>query len=128
MRIALALLMIAHGIAHLVGFVVPWRLKELPEVPHRTTILQGTVDLGETGVRVYGCAWLVLGVAFAALAAGTLFRATWWYRGSLVAVGVSTLFCVLSWPETRFGVLANVLILVLAVAGVRLGWLDIAAK
>jgi len=102
MRVALALLMIVHGIAHLVGFVVPWRLIELPAQPYRTTILRGAVDFGEAGIRLYAGAWLILAVSFAALAAGLLLRAQWWYRGSLLAGGVSALLCVLSWPDTRF--------------------------
>jgi hypothetical protein len=36
MRFALAALLIVHGVAHLVGFVVPWRLVASPEVPCRT--------------------------------------------------------------------------------------------
>src|SRR5437867_292805 len=102
MRVALALLMIVHGIAHLVGFVVPWRLIELPAQPYRTTILRGAVDFGEAGIRLYAGAWLILAVSFAALAAGLLLRAQWWYRDSLLAGGVSALLCVLSWPDTRF--------------------------
>jgi hypothetical protein len=41
MRFALSALLIAHGVAHLVGFVVPWKLLSTAEVPYRTTILGG---------------------------------------------------------------------------------------
>jgi hypothetical protein len=33
MRIVAALVLLVHGVSHLVGFVVPWRLATLPEVP-----------------------------------------------------------------------------------------------
>ncbi len=46
MRIALALLMITHSIAHLMGFVVPWQLMNLSDAPYRTTILRGVLILG----------------------------------------------------------------------------------
>lgn len=32
MRFALALLFLAHGVAHLPGFLVAWRLRVLPEL------------------------------------------------------------------------------------------------
>ncbi len=41
MRLALSALLMAHGGAHLVGFVVPWKLLSTAEVPYRTTILGG---------------------------------------------------------------------------------------
>ena len=71
MRILLAALLIGHGIAHLVGFVVPWRLVTSAEVPYRTTMLAGSVDLGAAGVRLLGIVWLLVGVA-CALVAGML--------------------------------------------------------
>jgi hypothetical protein len=46
MRFVAALVLIVHGVAHLVGFVVPWRLATLPEVPYRSTILGGRLEVG----------------------------------------------------------------------------------
>src|SRR5947199_17315 len=61
MRWLLAGLLIAHGIAHVVGFVVPWKILTSKEMPYRTTILASSVDLGETGARLLGRMWLGVG-------------------------------------------------------------------
>jgi hypothetical protein len=47
MRIVLALLLLAHGVAHLPGFLVSWQLRSFPEMPYRTAFLGGSVDVGE---------------------------------------------------------------------------------
>jgi hypothetical protein len=47
MRIVLAVLMVAHGIAHLPGVLVSWQLRSFPEMPFRTTtILGSSLDVG----------------------------------------------------------------------------------
>ena len=74
-------LCVIHGIAHVVGFVVPWRIVTSIEQPYRTTVLQGRIDLGDLGIRLYGLGWLTIAVSFAAIAAGVLLRseATSWF-------------------------------------------------
>jgi hypothetical protein len=117
MRIVLALLLGAHGFAHVVGFLVTWRLVKSTDVPYHTTILNGAVDLGHAGIRLYGVAWLLLAAAFVAVAAGLWLQAPWWYAAGAAAVAASLLFCMLGWPETRIGLLVNILLIGLAVMG-----------
>ena len=62
MRVALAALLIVHGVAHLVGFVVPWKLVSTVEMPYRTTILGGMADVGDVGARTLGVIWLMAAI------------------------------------------------------------------
>jgi hypothetical protein len=121
-RFILAGLLTVHAVAHLVGFVVPWRLMTSAEVPYRTTILSGAIDIGATGVRLLGVGWLLVALAFLVLAGGVVLRASWWPAAVLTVVAVSFVLCVLGWPESRFGIAANILILALLAAGTRFGW------
>jgi hypothetical protein len=123
LRLGLALLLLAHAIAHVVGFVVPWRLATLSDMPYRTTVLGGAFDLGPTGIRLYGLLWLGLAIAFAVAAGALLLRLPWWYRLTLIGAPWSLAMCVASWPDTRLGVAANLVLLVLAIAGTHAGWL-----
>jgi len=68
MRVVLAAFVLVHGIAHLPGFVVPWRLAALSELPYKTTLLNGTLDVGEGGIRIVGLLWLFAGLGCAAAA------------------------------------------------------------
>jgi hypothetical protein len=125
MRLVLAALLTVHAVAHLVGFVVPWRLVTSAEVPYRTTVLAGSIDIGSTGVRLLGLGWLLVALACAALAGGVILRASWWHAVALPVVVVSLVMCILGWPDSRFGILANSLILALLLGGTRAGWLAV---
>lgn len=52
MRFFVALILFGHGFAHLVGFVVPWRMTTLPQMPYKTTVLADAIDVGNAGIRV----------------------------------------------------------------------------
>ena len=73
-------------------------------------------------MRLVGILWLLVAVAFVSVSAGVLQHATWWYRESLAIVMVSLVLCILGWPESRPGMVANVLILLLLIVGSVLGW------
>lgn len=119
MRYALVALLVLHGIAHLVGFAGPWLLVASAETPYRTTVLQGRVDLGEWGIRIYGLGWLTLAIGCAVVAFGVTARSTWWLVALESLILLSVIFCVLGWPESRLGVPANIVMILVAFAAIR---------
>lgn len=122
MRIVLALLLLGHGVAHLPGFLVAWRLRSFPELPYHTTVLGGTLDVGDGGMRVLGGAWALLAMLVALSAVGVLLR----WEGVLAPLpwilAASLAICLLGWPEARLGVLANLVLLGMVLAAARMGW------
>lgn len=122
MRFALAILMALHGVAHLVGFAVPWRLVENEDMPRGTTLLAGLVDVGEEGIRMVGLLWLALAVAFFAASFATWTARPSWVSLTVAVAGTSLLFSAVGWPAARIGVFVNAAILLLVGAGLRLGW------
>jgi hypothetical protein len=120
MRSVLAVLLVAHAVAHVVGFAVPWRLAILADVPYRTTIVNGLIDLGPAGIKAVGVIWLLVAVAFGTIGVAVLARTSWWYPVLLPLIGTSVVLCVLQWPDTRFGLLANGVILALLLVGLGL--------
>jgi hypothetical protein len=113
MRIALMVLMAVHGIAHLPGFVVPWRLASLDEMPYGTTLLGGHLDVGAAGVRVVGVLWLLAALSFWAAAAGAALDAGWWVPLAAAAAAASLVLCGFGWPYARIGIPVNAAVLVL---------------
>lgn len=111
MKYAIAALLAGHGVAHLVGFLVSWRLMEAPEMPYRTTILQGAIDLADGGIRVYGVIWLMLALGFGASAVMVVAGSDIWQRLALALAAASLVMCALGWPETRIGLAVNLGIL-----------------
>jgi hypothetical protein len=111
-----------HGLIHLIGFVVPWRIAEVEGFAYRTTVLGGSVELGATGVQVVGLAWLAIAVGFVVAAAG-VWRRSSWALGLTAALAIASLVvCALGLPETMAGIVVNV-----AILG-ALGWMTFAGR
>jgi hypothetical protein len=123
MKIAFSVLLLIHAFAHLVGFVVPWGLVQLEDMPYRTTLLAGRLDVGHGGIRAMGILWLLSAIAFVGSAATLLVETEWWSQLLFWAVVFSFVLCLLGWPDSRFGLVINLLVLVLLLIGTRSGWL-----
>jgi hypothetical protein len=123
MRVALALLMALHGVAHLVGFLVPWRLMTSEDAPYGTTVLAGRLDLGETGIRAFGMLWLLAGFAFWITAVGAVTNRPSWLGMAWFVASASLILSLFGLPDSRIGVPVNVLILAVLALGPRFGWL-----
>lgn len=118
MRMAFAVFLLLHGIAHGVGFVGSWQLGEFRAAPLDTTLLGGRLDIGVAGIRAVGILWLVTGLAFAVCAVGVWRSLEWWPSVTSGVVIFSLVMSVLGWPGARIGVALNLAILVgLVVSG-----------
>lgn len=124
MKILFALFLALHGVAHLVGFAVPWGLVDSAQTPHKTTVLAGAVDLGETGIRVFGVIWLLLAIAFLVGAWAVATTQPWVVRWLWVITVASLVASTVSWPEARIGVVIDLALIVLLAASTRVAWLS----
>lgn len=122
MRIALALAMVLHGAAHLVGFAESWQLSLTDSVPFKTTVLSGRVDLGMVGIRVGGILWLLAALAFGLEAAGAIMSTEWWASMALTTAIASMVMSVIWWPEARVGVAVNAMLIIALLVGRRFGF------
>jgi hypothetical protein len=120
MRFVLAFFLLAHGVAHLVGFVSSWKLATLAELPYKTTVFSGRIDVGDTGIRVLGVVWLLTALAFLVAAFAVATETGWAVRFTLAAVIASLILCVVGWPDARIGVAVNVGLALLLAIGARL--------
>ena len=120
MRFVFAVLLVAHGVAHLVGFVSSWKLATLAELPYKTVVFSGRVDVGDVGIRMMGVLWLLAALGFLAAAFAVTTETGWAVRFTLAAVVASLILCVVGWPDARIGVAVNVGLALLLAIGARL--------
>jgi hypothetical protein len=110
--IVLALLLLAHGFAHLVGFVGPWKIGAPdPKRPYTTTLLAGRLDGGDTGSRVVGILWLGGAAAFGVLALAVLTSAFWWQPAAVWIASYSLVLAILGLPGSWAGIGVNAVLL-----------------
>ena len=106
----LAFLLLAHGIAHVPGFLVNWQIASFPDLPYRTTIFGTSVDVGPGSIRLLGLCWIATAIVLVVLASAVAFNVPlrpWAIPAALI---LSPLLCAAGWPEARLGLIANVVI------------------
>jgi hypothetical protein len=118
-RLAAAAFLVAHGVAHVVGFLASWRLGQFAGGGLDTRVLDGNLEVGDAGLRVVGILWLVAALAFVWAAAAVGLNRPHWGRTVAVVAGLSLALCVVGLPQAVIGVLVNLAIL-MAVAATTL--------
>ena len=64
MNIIFAAYLMIHGFAHIIGFIVFWRISEIEGITYKTTIFNGKIDVADFGIRIIGIIWLLLSLTF----------------------------------------------------------------
>ena len=111
LRYVLPVVMLAHGLAHLPGFVTAWRLRTLPDFPYHTLVLRGRWDVGDAGMRVLGVLWLAAALGLWVAALGVFTSDARWIPLAFATVVLSAMLCVLEWPIARVGLWTNLVLL-----------------
>lgn len=97
MRIAFALLVLLHGLIHLLGPAKAFGWADVSQL--RAPIAPGV-----------GLLWLGTALLLIAAATGVALRAPWWWYPALPGVLLSQALIVLAWGDAKVGTLANVII------------------
>jgi hypothetical protein len=113
MRIALALLLLFHGLIHLMGFSRSFELGKSAPGPTLFTTPAWMV-------WPIGIAWLATCLLLVTAAGLLLARAPGWWTIAAIGAAASQALVFYAWPEARFGTVANILIALAVV----LGWAD----
>ncbi len=121
LMVAVCVFLMLHGLIHLMGAAAYLRLAEIPQLPYKTTVLGGRVDLGAGGTAVYGALWGIAAIAFLVCGIGLLLGASW---GQPLLVGVtlfSLVLTALDWKVAYAGAVIDAIILLALRLVPRLG-------
>ena len=104
MKIAFLIFVIIHGLIHLLGFVKAFGLSEVKQ-------------LTQTISQPFGVIWLLAFVFFAIAAIMFAFKNSHWWMFGLIALVTSQVLIIFFWHDAKFGTIANVIVLVVAIIG-----------
>ncbi len=62
MIVITAIVLVLHGLIHLMGTAVYMKLGVIQQLPYKATVLGGRWDLGAGGIAVYGALWAVAAI------------------------------------------------------------------
>jgi hypothetical protein len=122
MKILFAVVIIIHAVAHLVGFVVPWKIAKLDEMPYKTTVFGGKYNVGDKWIRVIGLFWLAASILFFVAVAGIFLELHWWKSLVVGASVFSFLLSIIGLPDSRIGIWFNVLLILFLIIGHKYDW------
>ena len=104
MRLTFAIVLVVHGLIHLLGFAKAFGFAELSPLTRPIPPLVGVL-------------WLAAALLFLFTAGGLFVWPRWWWAIGAVAIAASMVAIVPSWADAKFGALANVIALVGVVFG-----------
>lgn len=110
---AFAVFLAAHGVVHLIGFVLPWQITTFRDMTYKTTIFAGALDVGDAGVKAIGLGWLAVTVAMIAVAAMVWRQTRFAYVACLAVVVASSVLCVTGLTNAVMGLAIDVVLLAL---------------
>ena len=118
---AFAVFFALHGIVHVIGFTVLWKLGGLRGVQYSTSLFNRSLEVGDVGVKLVGLIWLATTLAFLAVAVLLWRRHAWALRLTIGLLLVSLVLCVAGLPGSIMGLAIDVALLaILAVAPEKL--------
>jgi hypothetical protein len=111
-RVFLAIILVLHGLVHIMGLVSYLKLGEVQGIPYKTTVLDGRLNLSEIGIGVYGVLWAVAALGFILAATGLLINSSWWLSLLTTSAVFSLVLTVVDLNVALAGVVVNVAILI----------------
>lgn len=104
MKYFISTLIFLHGAIHLMGFIKAYKLAQIEQL---------TVSIS----KFSGILWLLAFLLFMVAGITYLIKWDWWYAFAFTAVTISTFLIISAWQDAKFGIIANIIILVTAVVG-----------
>jgi hypothetical protein len=111
LRFIVAIVIIGHGIGHVVGFLGSWTKSQLglPDYAFNQSpwLLPGDIPMQSTIGKVFGVIWLVSMGAFLAAAIGLLAKQSWWPTVTVIASILSLIVVVPWWNSFTPGIMSK---------------------
>lgn len=107
-----AIVLILHGLIHLIGPAVYMKLTEIQGFSYKTTLLGGRWDLDEKGIRIFDALWVIPAIGFIVVAISLLAGREWWQPVLVAVTFFSLVLTMLDWSVAYTGVVINAVILI----------------
>lgn len=99
MRLIFAIILILHGLIHLMGFVKAFKLAEVSQLNMNIS-------------KAAGIAWLLAALVLIITSMTFLLKKEWWWMIGILALLLSQVLIIAYWSDAKFGTVANVILLI----------------
>jgi len=105
MKIAFAIFLFLHGLIYLMGFLKAFGFAEIPQLSQHFSKQEGIL-------------WLAVALAFVLVGVLFLMKNPLWFWVAIGAVLLSQVLIVINWHDAKFGTIANVIVLIVAIIAI----------
>ncbi len=105
MKIAFFIFLSIHGLIHLMGFLKAFGFAEIPQLSQNFSKLEGIL-------------WLIIVLAFVFVGVLFLMKNNLWFWIAIGAVLISQILIIINWLDAKFGTIANLIVLIVAIIAV----------
>lgn len=102
MKLLFFTIIILHGAIHLLGFLKAFEISYLPQFASNYSKLSGMF-------------WLLVTILLFISGIGFIKKENWWSWLAIIAVVISTVLIITVWKDAKFGMISNLIILIVAV-------------
>lgn len=106
LRIVFVIIILVHGLIHLLGFVKEWKLAPVSQLGGQTLI-----PLSAAGTKIAGALWLLACVGFLWAGVAFLLKKESWWMIAAAAAALSQVLVILYWADAKAGTAANIIVL-----------------
>ena len=101
MKIVFAIILIFHGVLHFLGIIKAFTFFEIPQ-------------LSQNFSKPEGLLWLAVALAFIVTGILFLLKNNLWFWIAIATVIVSQILIIINWQDAKFGSIANLIVLIVA--------------
>jgi hypothetical protein len=116
-KIIAAIVLVLHGLIHLMGTVTYMKLGSVEGLTYKPTVLDGYWGLGEAGINLFGGLWAVAAAVFLVASFAMLVGWDRWRSALAGATILSLVLTALDWNTAFAGVILNIVILAVVAFG-----------
>ena len=119
------LIFIAHGIAHLVGFFIYWKIMSGTEdVPYKTKIFFSQIEIGTLGISILGFLYFLIALIFIIIGVSLIINKLRFNDNIVfILLIISSVITLIDLMPTIIGLVVNILFLALFLVNKRLNFI-----
>lgn len=118
-RVSGSIILMIHGLVHLMGSSVYLKLAEIEGLPYKTSLLNGLWEVGSQGITVFGALWIPAAIGFVVIGGLWLIPNKLLKRWIVWITTFSLVLTVLDYSTAYAGILVNVVVLAVVLPSLR---------
>lgn len=123
MKITLAIFLFINSLIHFAGFIVFWRNKERNiHQRYRRVFLGQDTSFEKTGFRIIAILFFLTALAFFFFGVELLTGIDLFWNNIWRVTILSIIFCIVGWPRAKFGLVANVILILFLILNNYHSW------